>query len=146
MKFTLKAYRDLGRCSFGTLRESFDTDTEVIFLDGKEITISKIEDLFPFLWQHPGCYSGADGKTVSHFWSTGTHWHHDYDASIQRNNLEIEKLKKKADKATDPDKKAKYTESIKTLVAHNDGLRKLLIRLDEEMEHQKTALIQENKK
>ena len=145
MKFTLKAYSDLGRCSMGTLLDEFDTDTYKILYRGKEVTIRSVEDLFPYLWQTPGVAFHSEGKHVADFWSKGTHWHHDFDDSILEYEKDIRKLEKKVDKATNPKKKAKYQEDLDWAIHHVQSLKDMLKRLDTEMEEQKKQLIEENK-
>ena len=49
MKISLNGFSDLGKCSFGTLLDDYDTDDNLIYLDHKEVKIEKVEDLFPFL-------------------------------------------------------------------------------------------------
>jgi hypothetical protein len=145
MKFTLKAYSDLGRCSMGTLLDEFDTDTYKILDRGKEVTIRSVEDLFPYLWQTPGVAFHSEGKHVADFCGTGTHWHHDFDDSILGYEKDIRKLEKKVDKATDPKKKARYQEDLDWAIHHVQSLKDMLKRLDTEMEEQKKQLIEENK-
>ena len=84
MIFTLKSYNDLGRCSYATLKETFDTEKDEILLNGNKVEIKKIEDLFPFLWTSAGIAVHTEGKSRSQFFSTGTHWHHDFDESIAK--------------------------------------------------------------
>ena len=84
MIFSLKNYHDLGRCSFGTLRDSVDTDKEEIFLAGRKVEIRSIEDLFPFLWRSPGSYARDVNGSTAIFYrlSPDSHWHSDYDSSV----------------------------------------------------------------
>ena len=147
MIFTLNAYRDLGRCSYGTLKETFDTEKDKIIFKGKQVEINKIEDLFPFLWQSPGCayHDNVEHKSVSSFYSEGTHWHHDFDDSIVRNDKEIAKLEKKIAKNPDSHLVKKWTRDLEFCKEHNGSLKRMLKRLDEELEEQKLALIEENK-
>lgn len=144
MKFTLNAYNDLGRCSMGTLLDEFDTEQYKILLDNKEVEINRVEDLFPFLWQSPGCYVRREGKQVSHFWSTGTHWHHDYDKSITDGLKEIEKLKNKMLKEKDVKKAQKILEKMNFTADHINALQRICDRCDEEMKKQQEELIKEN--
>ena len=144
MKFTLKAYRDLGRCSMGTLLDEFDTDTHKILDRGKEVKIRSVEDLFPYLWQTPAVAFHSAGKHVDDFCGTGTHWHHDFDDSILDYEKEIRKLEKRVDKATDPKKKERYQNELSYCKEHVAHLKIMLSRLDAEMEKQKQKLIKEN--
>ena len=145
MKFTLKAYNDLGRCSYGTLMDEFDTEKDEIFDNDKKVKVRTVEDLFPYLWQTPGVAFHSEGKHVADFCGTGTHWHHDFDDSILGYEKDIRKLEKKVDKATDPKKKARYQENLDWTIHHVQSLKDMLKRLDTEMEEQKKQLIEENK-
>ena len=146
MIFTLKSYNDLGRCSYATLKDIFDTDKDEIFLDCKKVEIKTIEDLFPFLWQSPGIAFNSSGKSKSYFNSTGTHWHHDYDKSITDGLKEIEKLKNKMLKEKDVKKANKLLEKMNFTAEHIYALQRICDRCDEEMEEQKKELIKENTK
>ena len=146
MIFTLKSYNDLGRCSYATLKDIFDTDKDEIFLDCKKVEIKTIEDLFPFLWQSPGMAFHSDGKSKSYFNSTGTHWHHDYDTSIVNCKNEIKKLQQKIEKNPESKSVTRWTENIKFENDHMTSLINIQKRLDEEMEEQKKKLIKENTK
>mgnify|MGYP007032368840 FL=1 len=35
MKFNLKRFDDLGKCSYATLKDEYDTDKDIIYLDEK---------------------------------------------------------------------------------------------------------------
>lgn len=148
MIFTLKAYNDLGRCSYATLKETFDTEKDKIIFKGKEVEINKIEDLFPFLWQSPGCayHDNVEHRSVSNFSSTGTHWHHDFDDSIAKGKKHIEQLKKKVAKGGVTEKRlAKWKQDIEFEEKHILALQRIQERCDTEMEEQKLKLIEENK-
>ncbi len=64
MVFDLSEFRDLGKCSMGTLLDKFDTEKDKIYVmcaydsefGGKyiEVKIKNIDDLFIFLWGLPG--------------------------------------------------------------------------------------------
>ena len=144
MKFTLKAYRDLGRCSMGTLLDEFDTEKDKVIECGKEVPIRSVEDLFPYLWQSPGIAFHSEGKHVSEFWCKGTHWHHDFDDRIPAYEKEIKRLEKKVEKATDPKKKARYQNELSYCREHVGHLKAMLERMDNEMEKLKKKLIKEN--
>ena len=154
MKFTLKAYNDLGRCSYGTLREEFDTEKDTIMLNDYKIEVNKIEDLFPFLWQHEGVGCHSEGKSLAVFHDHGTHWHQDFDESIKRYDDEIKNLMKKLDRVKAKDnetleesgKAYKLTLDIGDRIERRNRLEKMLKELDEEMEEQKKLLIEENRK
>lgn len=53
MVFDLRSFNDLGKCSFGTMLSYFDTEKDEIYLNDDKIEITKIEDLFPYLWAIP---------------------------------------------------------------------------------------------
>lgn len=146
MQFTLKAFNDLGRCSYGTTRDVFDTEKDTIYDNDKAVKISSVEDLFPYLWQNPGASGWSNGKSFAYFGSAGTHWHRDFDRSIRDNEKEISSLKKKAYAAKTTKSKEEYTAMMNDLEHHNDSLRRMCERLDSEMEHQKLELIRENAK
>lgn len=144
MKFTLKHYNDLGRCSMGTLLDEFDTEEYEILLDNEKVEINKVEDLFPFLWQSPGCYVRRDGKQTSHFWTKGTHWHKDYDKSIDDGLKQLEKLKNKLMKEKDEKKSQKIFENMNFTAEHINALQRICDRCDAEMKRQQEELIKEN--
>lgn len=146
MKFTLKAYNDLGRCSYGTLRDEFDTERDVIVLNDYKIEVSKIEDLFPFLWQQPGGSSRSKDGTYAVFHDHGTHWHQDFYESIENYDKEIQKLMKKLKKVSDSAKGYKLTVKIGDQIERRNRLKNMLDQMDAEMEEQKKLLIEENRK
>lgn len=146
MVITLKNYRDLGRCSYGTLKEEFDSEKDEIFFKDKKIEINSIEDLFPFLWQSPGVsFTDKDGHSHSIFYSTGTHWHHDYDDSIEKCAKEIEKYQTKIAKNPSHKNMEKWMGNFRYEVERQQSLKRMLERLDKELEEQKKILIEENK-
>lgn len=145
MIFTLNAYNDLGRCSYGTLREAFDTDNEKIYDNNVEVKIEKIEDLFPYLWQSPGIACHMDGCSAAYFHGSGTHWHRDFDESLKNCEKDFIKVNKRLEKATDEKKRAKYAEQLRYINEHTERLKSLISYLDMRMEEQKLKLIEENK-
>lgn len=144
MKFTLKHYNDLGRCSMGTLLDEFDTEEYEILLDNEKVEINKVEDLFPFLWQSPGCYVRRNGKQTSYFWTKGTHWHKDYDKFIDDGLKQHEKLKNKLMKEKDEKKSQKILENMNFTTEHINALQRICDRCDAEMKRQQEELIKEN--
>lgn len=146
MKFTLNAYNDLGRCSYGTLKEEFDTERDVIMLNDYKIEVSKIEDLFPFLWQQPGSSSRSKDGTYAVFHDHGTHWHQDFDESIENYDKEIQKLIEKSKNVHDSAKGYKLTVKIGERIDRRNRLKNMLDQMDAEMEEQKKLLIEENRK
>ena len=76
MEIKLKSYSDCGKCSFGSLisEEGFDTDRDVIKLNGKIVEINSVEDLFPFLWTSYCGFSKDNGKIYYIFNDTGYWW------------------------------------------------------------------------
>lgn len=144
MIFTLKAYRDLGQCSYGTLREMFDTEKDEIYLNSRKIEVRKIEDLFPFLWQSPGISGRIGESSFALFQDRVTHWHRDFDESIEREERSIENLKKRIGRSDVPKKIEKLKVTMNSHVHHRDSLMKLCEESDREMEEQKRLLIEEN--
>lgn len=146
MIFTLNSYRDLGRCSYGTLRNQFDTEKDSIYLHDYKIEVEKIEDLFPFLWQSEGVGGFSDGKSFAYFSDMTTHWHRDLDDRIEEEAKEIKKLKTKIEKSKDK----KRTETLKEKLNMHEQMRISMLNLcdilDKEMEDQKVLLIEENRK
>lgn len=144
MIFTLKSFRDLGRCSYGTLKETFDTEKDIIYDFNTKVEIVQIEDLFDYLWQAPGV-SGHNSKgTFAYFNGANTHWHQDYDKSIRQADIEVNKLKKKIDKTRNQEQIDKYNEQINGILEHKQRLVTMLNNLDEEMEELKQKLVDEN--
>lgn len=80
MIFNLKRFNDCGKCSYGTLRETFDTEKDLIFLEEKKVEIKNLEDLFKFLWRIPGISyrEKESGKSAAHFYGKNDAWWKDY--------------------------------------------------------------------
>lgn len=146
MIFTLEHYNDLGKCSYATLMDSFDTELNEIYLNDKKVEITCIEDLFPFLWQNPGIMTHNGGSTTAHFYSAGTHWHHNFDDSVDECEKEIQKLQKKIIKNPGHKRIDHWMSQIKYESEHRTNLLKMMARLDKELEEQKQELIKENHK
>jgi len=146
MIFSLRNYCDLGRCSLGTLRDHWDTEKDEIYLQGKKVEINRIEDLFPFLWQPAGSWCRDGDSTVSNFGSEGTHWHHDYDKSVESCERNARKYRNKMEKATTDSAREKYRVRLESELEHAGALRKMMDRLDIELKAQQDALIAENSK
>lgn len=68
MKISLKSFNDLGKCSYGTLKEVFDTEKEEIYFNKVKVEINGIYDLEWFLWANPSVVCGAGGKTKAYFY------------------------------------------------------------------------------
>lgn len=145
MKFTLKSYNDLGRCSMGTLLDEFDTEKYTIRDNGKVVKIKSVEDLFPYLWQSAGISGHCDGKHFAEFFGKGTHWHWDFDRRIVEYEKEIKRLEKKVYNESSPSKKEKYQKELDWTVEHLGSLKNMIARLDADMEEQKQKLIEENR-
>lgn len=146
MIFTLKHYNDLGRCSYGTLKETFDTEKDEIYLNDEKVQINSIEDLFPFLWQSPGIsFGNKDGKSIAYFSSEGTHWHHDYDRSIIMRQAEIDDFLKKIESNTNSRKIGQWRNTVNSDRNFCETCISMLERLDNALEKQKLELIKENK-
>lgn len=54
----------------GTLLDEWDTEKHHIFVNSKEVKISKIEDLFPYLWRNAGCTTGVADGNRNYFFSS----------------------------------------------------------------------------
>jgi hypothetical protein len=134
MIFDLHSFRDLGRCSYATLKPTFDTEKDHIHLGFEEVTIARVEDLFPFLWRAPGSYCSDGGQTHAFFQrlSPDSHWHADYDPSIARDEAEAAKLGKKLAKDPGNRNAAKWKANLEYYRTTADGLRKLVDQLDAE--------------
>jgi hypothetical protein len=144
MKISLFGFSDLGKCSFGTLLDDYDTNDHRIYLDHKEIEIKKVEDLFPFLWQHAGISTKDGNITKSYFWEEGTWWHQLYDGSIWKYDKKILYYMKKLKKETNLRKKEDIALDIKTLINNLNGLSSFLLSNDNRMEEIKQKLIEAN--
>lgn len=144
MIIKLDGYSDLGKCSFGTLLDDYDTDDNLIYLDHKEVKIEKVEDLFPFLWQSSGISTKDGNITKSYFWQEGTWWHHSYDGSLWKYDKKILYYMKKLKKETNLRKKEDIVLNIKTLMDKLNNLSWFLLKNDERMEEIKQKLIEAN--
>lgn len=145
MKINLFGFSDCGKCSFGTLLDYYDTDNNLIYLDRKEVKIEKVEDLFPFLWQHASISIKDGNITKSYFTNDGTWWHHLYDASVWKYDKKILYYMKKLKKETNLRKKEDIVLNIKTLMNNLNSLSSFLWGNDERMEEIKQKLIEVNK-
>ena len=77
MKFNLESFNDLGRAGFGP-NHTFDTERDRIFectfnkdaneIIKDEVTIGKVEDLFPYLWSHPWAATGGKDYGTDYFY------------------------------------------------------------------------------
>jgi hypothetical protein len=146
MKFSLKSYRDCGKCAYATLMDEFDSEKDEIRLNGKKVEINSLDDLFPFLWNIPGvgCHDNVKHTSVSDFYSTGTWWEHRYGESIEECEKEIDKLEKRLKKAADS-RKPKIMEQLAYERERVETLRRIIRRHNEEMEEQKEAIRADNK-
>ena len=145
MKYTLKSYNDLGKCSYATLMEEFDPQRDKIFVSGVEMKIDCLEDLFPFLWQSPSVYSRNPDGSVAHFNGPGTHWHQQFDRAQEKRLERVMKLDAKRC-ADDSDKKrtqyqSKIAEEMNDLVS----IYNMLESLDKRRDRQIERLIEENR-
>ena len=144
MIFTLKSFRDLGRCSYGTLKETFDTEKDVIYDFNTKVEITCVEDLFPYLWQAPGISGHTPKGSYAYFNGANTHWHEDFDGSIRRCDVDVKKLEKKIDKTRNENQIAKYKAEIDDLLKHKARLIEIVNDSDAEMEELKQQLVEEN--
>ena len=128
MIITLKNFNDLGRYSYATLKETFDTEKDEIFDKDKKVEINSVVDLFPYLWQAPGVSGYSEGKSFAHFNGAGTHWHHDYDNSIKRATKDMEKyqeVERSIIKRFRKDIWAKFVKAVAEyeLIKENDNIK-----------------------
>lgn len=144
MIIKLDGYSDCGKCSFGTLLDYYDTDDNLIYLDHKEVKIKKVEDLFPFLWQHAGITIKDGNKTKSYFSEEGTWWHQLYDGTLWKYDKKILYYMKKLKKETNLRKKEDIVLNIKNLMNNLNNLSRTLLFNDERMEEIKQKLIEVN--
>lgn len=146
MIITLKAFRDLGRCSYGTLKETFDTERDVIYYNDEKVEVTCVEDLFPFLWQAPGVAGHTPEGTFAHFHGTGAHWDWDFSPSITRCKYDERKLEKCISKEKNLKKLEKLHEKLLRIQNDRVKLEDIIKRNDEEMEKIQQKLIKENSK
>ena len=146
MIITLKAFRDLGRCSYGTLKETFDTERDVIYCNDEKVEVTRVEDLFPFLWQAPGVLGHTPEGAFARFHGTGAHWNWDYNPSIVRCKYDERKLEKSISKEKNIKKREKLQEKLLSIQEHRLRLEHIIKRNDEEMEEIQKKLIKENSK
>lgn len=144
MIITLKAFRDLGRCSYGTLKETFDTERDVIYYNDEKIEVTCVEDLFPFLWQAPGVACHTPEGTTAYFHGTGAHWDFDFNPSIARCKYDERKIEKRISKEKNLKKREKLHEKLLSIQEHRLKLEDIIKRNDEEMEKIQKKLIKEN--
>lgn len=144
MKINLINFSDCGKCSFGTLLDYYDTNDNLIYLNHKEVKIKKVEDLFPFLWQHAGISIKDGNKIKSYFTEEGTWWHQMYDGSLWKYDKKILYYMKKLKNETNLRKKEDIVLNIKTLINNLNNLSSFLLSNDERMEEIKQKLIEVN--
>lgn len=144
MIIKLDGYSDLGKCSFGTLLDDFDTELHDIYLAGKYIEIKKVEDLFPFLWQHSGISVRNGDKEVSHFSEEGTWWRHLYEGEIKKSDKKIQYYLRKLRKEKDIKKQEKIIAEIKNALAQINFVFCFITHNDKRMEEIKQKLIEVN--
>lgn len=146
MIITLKAFRDLGRCSYGTLKETFDTERDVIYYNDEKVEVTCVEDLFPFLWQAPGVAGHTPEGSFAHFHGTGAHWDFDFNPSIARCKWDERHLEKRISKEKNLKKQGKLYEKLLHIIDHRVKLENIIKRNDEEMEKIQRKLNKENSK
>ena len=146
MIFDLRSYRDLGRCSYATLKECFDTGKDHIHLGVEEVTITRVEDLFPFLWRPVSASVRNGDVTHAHFsrQSPDSHWHADYDPSIAMDEAEAAKLERKLAKDPGNRNAARWKSRMEYYRTTSDGLRKLVARLDAERTGIEQQILRDN--
>ena len=146
MIITLKAFRDLGRCSYGTLKETFDTERDVIYYNDKKVEVTCVEDLFPFLWQAPGVAGHTPEGTFAHFNWMGTHWKWDLSPSIANYEYELKQLQRRINKESNVIKLTKLASKFNKIEKHRLKLEEIIEDNDEEMKEIQKKLIKENSK
>lgn len=149
MVFTLNCFNDLGKCSYGTLRESFDTEKDEIYLEDEKVDITCIEDLFPFLWRSAGMayYDNKTHKSVARFYGTTPWWHHRYKESVDEYEKDIKNYRKKIEKGGKKESTVeRWKKNLEWMEKHRNSLMDMIERLDSELEEQKKKLIEENRK
>jgi hypothetical protein len=145
MKVKLSTYNDIGKCAYGTLMDEFDSDRDIIRLDGKRVEINTLDDLFQFLWNIPGIAShdNVNHTSESDFHSTGTWWEHLYGESIKLHEKKIHKLEKRLANAAET-RKPKLQQHLESEQESIKSLKRLINGLNEEMEKHKEMIRHEN--
>ena len=145
MKVCLSSFSDLGKCSYATLMDEFDSEKDIIRLRGKKVEINTLDDLFQFLWNIPGVASHDNVKhtSISDFYSTGTWWEHRYGESIKEHENEIIKLEKRIAKAVDS-RKPKLQQALDSEKNSIESLKRIINTLDNEMKERKEMIRHEN--
>ena len=145
MKVKLSTYNDIGKCAYGTLMDEFDSDRDIIRLDGKRVEINTLDDLFQFLWNIPGVasYDNVSHTSVADFYSTGTWWECRYTKDIKWHEKKLNELEKRIAKADDK-KKSKLQQKIEWNRKSIESLKRLINALNEEMEKHKEMIRHEN--
>ena len=144
MVIKLDGYSDLGKCSYGTLLNDFDTELHDIYLNGQYVKIEKVEDLFPFLWQHSGVSVHNGDKEISHFSEKGTWWRQLYEGGIKRSDKRVHYYLSKLRKEKDIRKQEPIVAKIKSELAQINFIFNYITILDERMEENKQKLIEVN--
>lgn len=121
MIFKVKNFNDLGKCSFGTLLEKFNTNKDHIYIAARtfndmstfseafvEVKINNIDDLSKFLW----CIPFVSTNNNYFFTSTNEWWKLEFNECIERNKTDIEKYTKSLEKTKDVKRKDKLTKMI----------------------------------
>ena len=145
MIIKLDGYSDLGKCSYGTLLDDFDTELHEIYLNGKYVKIEKVEDLFPFLWQHSGISVHNGDKEISRFSEEGTWWRQLYEGGIKTSDKRIQYYMRKLRKEKDIRKQESIVTKIKSNLEHINFIFNFITDNDERMEEIKQKLIKANK-
>lgn len=91
MKFDIRCFNDLGKCSYGTLKEYFDTEKDNIYLFDKnkgynvKVEIKTIDDLLPFLWCEPSVQfcDNAEGTSKTFFGEKKPWWEYDFTSNTK---------------------------------------------------------------
>lgn len=145
MIIDLRSYNDLGKCAYGSLMETFDTEKNAIHVyKGKgsldntdEEKIEQIDDLKPYLWNIPfvAFHDNVQGKSVSVFTSKGTWFERYYQEIIDRYNDNLSKIEKKLKKPKNEKLKAKYEnekkECLEGIKCYTKSMEDMNDRLEE---------------
>ena len=118
MKFDLRAFNDLGKHSTGSSIDFWDTEKHKIHVDGDEVKIRKVQDLFPFLWRSAGVSSGsADGTRNFFFFGKVGYWWDRYETERQKRVVECARkwIKRKGKDSFDDFIKSLFTDSERSI-------------------------------
>lgn len=139
MIYDLKNFNDLGKCSMGTLIETFNTDDYEIYLlkDGAEFSFEKdsfekieitcFDDLLELLWSNPAL-SHSNNETHKHtlYFSSKRTWYENYYGRVMNDSVDY-LLKTKRRKREEIVRYADIYASAKKRIEKLDEQRKQII-------------------